>query len=404
MPNEVPPPYSAFEYAEADIHNESESHNTLDLIPFSELEPTDLITTVSGKVVAMQQRLMLSQNSLLLALENIAACSVTVCANANPSNLFGIIAKFKFNDNVDDNRMAAIERVSQSDGKANATTIKFGMKSTQSGELVSLECHLLLPTIACMNELQLRLPANAHLYAFGITKSMLRRLDIAAIDGKVELKQVETQYIRVAIAKGSINAQDIFAKEAAEFVAISGRVHIDRCNVEETARFNTPNAQLFIHNLNAQTTAIQGNQANILIDTCSTEVMNISSKHGMITLNTVKADSISVRSETASIRGHWFVGKLLDIYASSAIVQGKANVAQEARVAVKTTNWPIQLSINHDYQGSFTVKAFNGVINFGFGEAIYYSRASDVVHGVVGIGGSRLEVENQNSPVVISSH
>ncbi|KAI9477616.1 hypothetical protein LPJ78_000067 [Coemansia sp. RSA 989] len=399
LPNDVPPPYSLFEH-ETNTY-ESESH-AFDAASFSELEPTGLVTAVRGKTVVIQQRLVASQSSLLLELQNISACSVTISANANPNYLFGITAKFMFRDNVD--MVSAMEGLSQTDPKTNTTLMRLGMKSVQLGELASLECHVVLPTVACMDKVQLQLPANAHLNACGITKCMLRRLDIAAIDGKMELKQIETQHIRVAIAKGAIDAKDIFAKEAAEFIAISGRVHIDRCNVEKTARFNIPSAQLFIHNLHAQTAKIQGSQANILVDNCITKAMHVNSKHGMITLNAIKADSISVQSETASIRGHWYVSKLLDISASSAIVQGKADVAQEARVSVKTANWPIQLSVNRDYQGSFTVKAFNGLANFGLDNATFYNKALDTAHGVVGIGGSRLEVQNRNSPVVISSH
>ncbi|KAJ2652324.1 hypothetical protein IWW40_001179 [Coemansia sp. RSA 1250] len=399
LPNDVPPPYSLFEHETNTC--ESESH-AFDAASFSELEPTGLVTAVRGKAVVIQQRLVASQSSLLLELQNISACSVTISANANPNYLFGITAKFMFRDNVD--MVSAMEGLSQTDPKTNTTLMRLGMKSVQLGELASLECHVVLPTVACMDKVQLQLPANAHLNACGITKCMLRHLDIAAIDGKMELKQIETQHIRVAIAKGAIDAKDIFAKEAAEFIAISGRVHIDRCNVEKTARFNIPSAQLFIHNLHAQTAKIQGSQANILVDNCITKAMHVNSKHGMITLNAIKADSISVQSETASIRGHWYVSKLLDISASSAIVQGKADVAQEARVSVKTANWPIQLSVNRDYQGSFTVKAFNGLANFGLDNATFYNKTLDTAHGVVGIGGSRLEVQNRNSPVVISSH
>ncbi|KAJ2453519.1 hypothetical protein EV183_002158 [Coemansia sp. RSA 2336] len=408
LPDDVPPPYALFEHGtnayESEAHAfayESETH-ALDATSFSELEPTDLITTVRGKSMVIRQCLAASQSSLLLELQNVSACSVTVSANANPSSLCGITAKFMFTDSAD--MVSAMERLSQTDLKTNTTLMRLGMKSMRFSELVSLECHVVLPTITCMNEVRLRLPANAHLNAFDITERMLGRLDIAAIGGKVELQQVETRHIRVAIADGSIDAKDTLAKEAAEFIAISGRIRIDKCDVEKTARFNTRHAQLLIYNLHAQTVAIQGSQADILVDNCNSKAMHVNSQHGTITLDAIMADSISVQSETASIRGHWFVGKLLDISASSAIIQGKVDVAQEARVAVKTASWPIQLSVNRDYQGSFTVRAINGPVNFGLDKAIFYDKASDAVHGVIGIGGSRLEVQNRNSPVVISSH
>ncbi|KAJ2824379.1 hypothetical protein IWW50_003361 [Coemansia erecta] len=192
-----------------------------------------------------------------------------------------------------------------------------------------------VPAAADMDALTLRLPKQSRLEITDIAGSMIKRLDAAVVSGAVQLTQLDVCKLRVAIADGTIDSLDVSVKEIAEFIAIAGQVSASQCS------------------------------------------------HGSATFEDTSADALSVRTETAPIRGNWTISQSLIILADSAIIRGKLDISgNNIRVSAKTSNWPLQLSISNDYAGSFGIRAVNSVISFGFGSATIYEQTPNWLHGV----------------------
>ncbi|KAJ2521117.1 hypothetical protein GGH20_004404, partial [Coemansia sp. RSA 1937] len=220
------PPYTPFELMDSDVLAQTQaraSHSTAE-IPV--LLPTDMQTYASNGIVVAHQ-LLAPTGTVSFTLESMAAASVTVrSADTDSYNgLLSINAKFYSQDSsIGDLDASMINATSNTDEKAGNTLIRIAMAPAHIDRQVGVECEIVVPLVANLEELILRLPTQTRLEIVNIASPMVKRLDVAMIAGTVRLASTSASKIRIAVADGTIDAHKVTVTNATEFIAISGQV------------------------------------------------------------------------------------------------------------------------------------------------------------------------------------
>ncbi|KAJ2497709.1 hypothetical protein GGH96_004892 [Coemansia sp. RSA 1972] len=400
------PPYMPFELVDSDVLAQTQAHASQIAAETPALLPTDMQIVASSSTVVAHQ-LLAPTGTVSFTLESMAAASVTVRGADDNSytDLLSINVKFYSQDSSNGDLDAPmVNATSNTDEKAGNTLIRIALAPAHIDKRVHVECEIIVPLAANLAELILRLPTQTRLEIVHIVSPMVKRLDVAMIAGTVRLASISASKIRIAVADGTIDAHKVIVVNTTEFIAISGQVTVSQCALGKTCRFNAPRANVSVCNLQADTVSMQCTQSTLLVRKATAKVITVSCSHGSVTLDNIGVESLNVRTETAPICGSWSVSRSLDVVAQSAIIHGQVNISgSDTRVFAKTSDWPLQLSVNKEYEGSFGIRTVNGVINFGFGNAVVYEQTPNWLYGVVGTGACRLQAENTNSPIVILS-
>ncbi|KAJ1949887.1 hypothetical protein EC988_004588 [Linderina pennispora] len=367
----------------------------------SVVEPTELHVTANGPLTRATQVLD-PTHSMQLTFEGFAQTRVLLVAD--DENRYGGYLFIDSRFEAAQEPACAVSAASKLITKPDERILEFGLGSAPAACLVKAECRIVVPSSATVPAIRLRLPANSHLAASGITCMQLARLDLAAVACVVRLRDMSLHSLRLAVADGRLDIERISVQDRAEFIAIKGEHTIAECTAGQGIRINAPEGRLEISNAKTTTMSISAKSSTLVVRATAADKVSVQTTDGLVTLEDVTAATIAVESSHAPVRGSWTVSKALTIEAEAAIVQGRLTVAgDDARIRIRTSRWPVRLAVSDDYTGYFDIRSANSIVNFGLAGATFYECQQYWRQGVIGIAANVLEVESTNSPVVITT-
>ncbi|KAJ2683485.1 hypothetical protein GGH99_004346 [Coemansia sp. RSA 1285] len=269
--------------------------------------------------------------------------------------------------------------ISSDSTEHSAILVKFaqcpGYCGQKTGGGIGSEYEIVVPTRERrIQQLNLRLSENSHLDMRQCAGTEELCIDVAVVEGSVVLRQIPAiRGIRVSIGSGTIEAQDFRCLGDAQFVAMQGRIHLERAAIIGLL-LNTTLATVAVADSCAHRISVKTQTAPVSLHrTNATDTIDVSSVSGAVSLDDISTCFLTVATDTASVSGVWAVSEQLRIFAGLAAVHGRLQRIDDGQAMsalggceciIRTRGKPVHLQVDENFSGTFDLRARGSVVRF----------------------------------------